>query len=216
MARYDPAFPSHRPEHFDIMSDPNPDPIALFREWFALARACKELDEPTAMVLSTASPEGVVASRVVLLKDVSEKGFALYTNLGSAKARDLLANPNAALNFYWMPIDKQVRIVGRAEVLPDNEADAYFASRPRESQIGAWASDQSRELDSRATLEARYADYLKQFEGKPVPRPDFWSGFRIIPSAIEFWEARPSRLHDRRLFRRNPDGSWAAPVLLNP
>jgi len=195
---------------------PNPDPTAHFRDWFAEARACDAIKDPTAMVLSTATPDGIVSSRVVLLKDVSEKGFALYTNLGSKKAADLLANPNAALNFYWMPIDKQIRITGTADVLPDDEADTYFASRPRESQLGAWASEQSRELDSRETLEKRFEEYTQKFEGGPVPRPEFWSGFRIVPRTIEFWESRPSRLHHRELYRRNPEGAWAEPVLLNP
>ena len=154
--------------------------------------------------------------RVVLLKDISEQGFTFYTNLESIKAKHLDANPRAGLCFYWMPLHKQIRIVGKVEKVSEDDADAYFASRPRESQLGAWASHQSETLDDRVTLVENFQKYLEKYEGGPVPRPDFWSGYRLKPAVIEFWLAHPYRLHERLVYRRNDDESWAPSELLYP
>jgi pyridoxamine 5'-phosphate oxidase len=157
--------------------------------------------------LATASPEGKPSARVVLLKGFDVRGFAFYTNLQSRKSTELQANPNAALCFYWPPLSKQVRIEGSVHKISDQEADAYFASRPRGAQIGAWASRQSAELAQRRELEARVKAFEEKFSGIEVPRPTFWSGFRLIPERIEFWQSREDRLHDRVVFVRD-DGKW--------
>jgi len=182
-----------------------PDPIAAFRE--ALERAGKrEPVEATSVVLATADGEGRPSARVVLLKGVDERGFVFYTNLGSRKARQLAENPRAALCVYWESIEQQVRVEGPVERVADEEADAYFASRPRMSQIGAWASRQSEPLDSRARLLGRAAAAEARFLGRPVPRPPFWGGYRIVPERIEFWWNQLHRLHDRVLYTREGDG----------
>jgi pyridoxamine 5'-phosphate oxidase len=186
------------------------DPIEIFRELFEKARqACVE---PDAMVLATVDPDGQPAGRYVLLKAFDRRGFVFFTNLQSRKARALAANPHAALCFYWAPLEKQVRIEGTAEPVANDEADAYFATRPRPFQIGAWASTQSAPLDHRGSLEQRVADATRRFEGTAVPRPPFWSGFRVVPSSIEFWTRDPDRLHVRERYDRTGD-AWTRTVL---
>jgi pyridoxamine 5'-phosphate oxidase len=190
------------------------DPISHFRTLLAAAQAIDRtlLPEPTAMTLATVGRDGQPSARLVLLKSVDERGFVFYTNLRSRKGRELAANPRAALTFHWQPLEVQVRIEGLAEQVDDAEADEYFATRPRGSQIGAWASDQSEELASAADLDARFAEVERRFVGRDVPRPPFWSGYRVRPERVEFWRNRPSRLHERRLFEREGEG-WRESLL---
>ncbi|HZJ53411.1 MAG TPA: pyridoxamine 5'-phosphate oxidase [Myxococcaceae bacterium] len=184
------------------------DPFEQFAEWFREAEAAVPVD-PNSMVLSTVGPDGRPSSRVVLLKGFDRDGFVFYGNLDSRKFRELRSNPFAALNFHWKPLEKQVRIEGRATQVSDQEADAYFATRPRGSQIGAWASRQSEPLASRAVLEAAVREVEARHAGRQIPRPPHWSGFRLDPDLVEFWKAAPFRLHDRELFRRaSPDAPW--------
>jgi len=187
------------------------DPIAMFSELFEQARQ-QGVEEPDAMVLSTVDESGRPSGRYVLLKRIDERGFVFFTNLESRKARALAANPYAALCFYWPPIHKQVRVEGHVEPVTDAEADAYFETRPREFQTGAWASTQSATLASREALERRVQDARARFENRSVPRPPFWSGFRVVPSAIEFWTRDPARLHERVLFER-AHGRWAQTLM---
>jgi pyridoxamine 5'-phosphate oxidase len=187
------------------------DPFALFEEWYALARE-REINDSNAMALATVDAQGRPSVRMVLLKGHGPAGFVFYTNYQSRKASDLLANPNAALLFHWKSLRRQVRIEGAVEKVSDAEGDAYFATRSRDSQLGAWASDQSRPLDSRETFERRYAEVSARFEGKAVPRPPHWSGFRLVPRRIEFWLDREHRLHERHLFVPEGDG-WTESLL---
>ncbi len=177
------------------------DPFVLFQQWLTDAEA-SEPNDPTAMCLATADAAGMPSARMVLLKGVNPRGFTFYTNLDSRKGQDLLARPRAALCFHWKSLRRQVRVEGPVEPVTTAEADEYFASRARVSQLGARASHQSRPLDSRATLEARVADVAEQYKDQPVPRPPNWSGFRVVPEAIEFWSDGAFRLHDRIRFRR--------------
>jgi pyridoxamine 5'-phosphate oxidase len=176
------------------------EPLAPFRRW--LDEAWKGEPNAHAMALATTRLDGRPSVRVVLLKGLDERGFAFYTNLESRKSTDLFANPHAALCFLWKSLNRQVRVEGVVELVGDDEADAYFASRPRDSQIGAWASDQSRPLAGRAELERRVGEFARRFGEAEVPRPHYWSGFRLLPERMEFWRERPSRLHDRLLFVR--------------
>ena len=182
------------------------EPFAPFERWFALAAASEPLAET--MTLATTTRDGVPSLRAVLLKGADDRGFVFYTNFASRKAAELLANPRAALCFHWKSLARQIRIEGMVSLVSDDEANAYFASRPRDSQIGAWASDQSRPLAERGALEARFAEVARQYAGSTaVPRPDYWSGFRIRPERVEFWQERPFRLHDRVLFTRDGE-AW--------
>lgn len=200
---------------FEEMIPSVPNPINLFNEWFQEAQECDAIREPTAVTLATVDETGMPWARVVLLKDVSDRGFTIFTNTNSAKGRQLTVNPKASLCFYWMPIDKQVRVRGATETVSDTEADTYWATRPRESQLGAWASLQSEPLTSRKELEDRFREINQKFEGQDVPRPAHWSGYRIVPEAIEFWLKQPHRLHDRMLYTRTAKGEWDR-VRLNP
>ena len=187
------------------------DPHALFEEWFAEARLA-EPELPEAMAVATADSSAAPSVRMVLLKGHDARGFVFYTNSRSRKGRELAANPQAALLFHWKSLRRQVRIDGAVEIVGDAEADAYFATRARESQLGAWASDQSDTMASRADFENRYQALAEQHEGESVPRPPHWWGYRVVPERIEFWTDRAHRLHERRLFMRTGDG-WAETLL---
>lgn len=182
------------------------DPFELFSTWYKEAEE-SGLVHPEAMALATATPDGRPSSRIVLLKEVDDGGFVFYTNYESRKGQELEANPQASLAFHWAVLERQVRVEGSVERVSREQSADYFHSRPRGSQIGAWASQQSRPLDERTTLEERVAHFTKKFEGDEVPLPDFWGGFRIRPRRIEFWQGRTSRLHDRLVFETD-GGSW--------
>ena len=181
------------------------DPFALFDAWYAEAKS-SEINDPNAMALATVDAAGQPSVRMVLLKGHGPDGFVFYTNRESRKAGDLAAVPKAALLFHWKSLRRQVRIEGAVTHATDAESDAYFATRSRDSQLGAWASDQSRPLDARQTLEAAVARETERFEGADVPRPERWTGWRVVPYAVEFWRDRPFRLHDRLRFDRDGDG----------
>lgn len=181
------------------------DPFAQFDAWFQEAVAA-EPTLPEAMTLATVSADGRPSTRMVLLKGHDQRGFVFYTNFNSAKGQELLGNPNASLCFHWKTLGRQLRIDGPATPVSDGEADAYFASRPRGSQMGAWASEQSEPVESRAILEARVQQFEAEYDGRDVPRPPHWSGFRLVPSRIEFWTDQRDRLHDRQVFDRDGEG----------
>lgn len=187
------------------------DPFALFDRWYAEARA-SEPNDSNAMALATADADGRPSVRMVLLKGHGPDGFVFYTNREGRKAADLAANPHAALLFHWKSLRRQIRIEGPITLASDAESDAYFASRGRDSQLGAWASDQSRPLDSRETFEARFAETAARFEGGAVPRPPHWGGYRVTPHTLEFWQDRAHRLHERRQFTRDGD-RWSEGLL---
>jgi len=190
------------------MKDPTgtEDPIRLVEAWYETAQECG-LFMPEAMTLATSTPEGMPAARMVLLKGIDPRGFRFFTNYESRKGEELAANPHAALILHWAVIERQIRIEGRVERLTKVESFEYFSSRPRGSRIGAWASQQSRPLESRAAFEAEVARYEKEFEGQEVPLPPHWGGYRVVPSRIEFWQGRASRLHDRWVFEREGEAS---------
>lgn len=189
------------------------DPIAFFQRWFDDAKQSGILF-PDAMTVATSTIDGAPSARMMLLKGVDDRGFVFYTNYDSRKSHELEENPKAALVFHWPILERQVRVEGAVTRIPEKESAAYFATRTRGSSIGAWASDQSSELESRAALEQRVREYENKFSGKDVPLPPFWGGFRLTPQSIEFWQGRLDRLHDRLLYERT-DGSWRV-VRLSP
>jgi pyridoxamine 5'-phosphate oxidase len=197
-------YDSRPPADFHLADDP----FAVFEAWLEDAREA-EINDPTAMALATVDAEGLPDARMVLMNGYDRRGLVFYTNLGSAKARELAAAPRAAAVFHWKSLRRQVRFRGPVEAVTAEEADAYYATRPRLSRIGAWASIQSQPLGSRAELEAAVAAREAEFEGREPPRPAWWSGFRIVPTAIEFWLDMPYRLHDRATFSRDGErGAW--------
>jgi pyridoxamine 5'-phosphate oxidase len=186
-------------------ADLNPDPLEQFRVWLEEARSVPELPEPNAMILATVSASGQPSARAVLLKGLDERGFIFYTNFESRKAQELVANPKAALVFNWLALERQVRVEGEVSRLPRDESEAYHKTRPRSSQLGEWVSPQSQVIDNRAVLEARLAAFEEKFPGV-VPLPDFWGGLVLWPRLLEFWQGRPSRLHDRFRYLREDKG----------
>ena len=215
----EPSDPSTMPTpRSDTIGEPratsHDDPFLAFAEVFEMAQE-SGLRDPNAMVLSTVDPHGQPSSRVVLLKAFDDRGFVFYTNLESRKGRELAGNPRVSLSFFWRQLDRQVVILGTAEPVSGEEADEYFATRPRTSQLGAWASKQSRELTSRAALLAEVAKVEAKYVMGRVPRPAHWSGFRVVPHWVEIWAAGKFRLHDRKVFEREAGGSWSV-KRLNP
>lgn len=195
-------------------SDLNPDPIAQFSQWYQDVQKAGVTEFP-AMTLATCSTSGRPSARIVYLRGFDERGFAFYTNYESRKGHELLANAFASLCFYWKELERQVRVEGRVEKVSAEESDAYFGGRPANSQLGAWASTQSGELESASQLAERVEEYRAKFSSGPIPRPPFWGGYRLVPDRIEFWQGRPSRLHDRFLYEPDNSGGWSI-TRLNP
>jgi pyridoxamine 5'-phosphate oxidase len=189
-------------------ADAGDDPFALFRRWFDQALAAG-LHEPNAMALATCTHDGFPSVRIVLLKALDDRGFTFFTNYDSRKGREIAANPCVSLAFPWQALERQVRIEGIAEIVTPAESDDYFAHRPLGSRLGAWASAQSAVIPDRAYLEARHAELMAKYPDGNVPRPPNWGGYRVLPALFEFWQGRPSRLHDRIRFTRTPTGTWA-------
>ncbi|BAB73205.1 pyridoxamine 5'-phosphate oxidase [Anabaena sp. FACHB-709] len=189
----------------EIEVDPNP--FIQFKKWFEQALAA-QLPEPNAMTIATSTPDGQPSARMVLLKDFDEQGFVFFTNYNSRKGQELAENPQAALVFWWAELERQVRISGRVEKVSESESDYYFYSRPANSRLGAWVSNQSEIIASREVLEQRMQEFQHKYENQEIPRPAHWGGLRVIPSEIEFWQGRSSRLHDRLLYTLLNDHSW--------
>ncbi|OUL23613.1 pyridoxamine 5'-phosphate oxidase [Nostoc sp. RF31YmG] len=195
-------------------SEVDPNPFIQFKQWFEQALSA-QLPEPNAMTIATATPDGKPSARMVLLKDFDERGFVFFTNYNSRKGQELAENPQAALVFWWAELERQVRITGRVEKVSEADSDRYFYSRPQNSRLGAWASNQSEAIASREFLEQSLQELQHKYENQEIPRPPHWGGLRVIPSEIEFWQGRSSRLHDRLLYSYLDDGSWKI-VRLSP
>ena len=196
------------------VSDVNPNPFIQFKQWFDQALTA-QLPEPNAMTVATVTPDGKPRARMVLLKGFDERGFVFYTNYNSQKGQELAQNPQASLVFWWAELERQVRICGRTEKASESESDEYFYSRPLNSRLGAWASNQSEVIQSREVLEQRMQELQIKYQNQDVKRPPHWGGLRVIPTEIEFWQGRSNRLHDRLLYTRLDDGSWKI-VRLSP